>query len=160
MIERVTSAQDTQDRRRTPPLARLPALAAVALGVLALAGCGESSQEKAEKQVCSARNDISKQIASLESLTLSTSSVEKAKTSFEAIKKDLEKIKSAQPNLNQARKEQVQAAAHTFESQVSSIASSLTSNLSISSAEAQFKSALTQLGNSFKQTLAPVSCPS
>jgi hypothetical protein len=149
-----------QHRRHAGLLARLLVLAAFALGALALAGCGESSQEKAEKQVCSARNEISKEIKTLESLTLTSASVEKAKTSFEAIKKNLEKIKAAQPNLNQSRREQVQKAAQTFESQVASIASGLTSNLSLSNAETQFKTALTQLGTSFKQAFAPISCPS
>jgi Tfp pilus assembly protein PilP len=149
-----------QDRRHIALLARLLVLAAVALGALALAGCGESKQEKAEKQVCSARNEISKQITKLESLTLTTASVDQAKTAFESIKKNLEKIKDAQPNLSAARKEQVQKAAQTFESQVGSIASGLTSNLSLTNAQTQFKSALTQLGTSFKTAFAPVSCPS
>jgi phosphoglycerate-specific signal transduction histidine kinase len=157
MIERV---RRPVRRRNARLLARLLALALVALGVLALAGCGESSQEKAEKQVCSARNEISKEIKTLESLTLTSTSVEKAKTGFESIKKNLEKIKAAQPNLSQTRKEQVQKAAQTFESQIGSIASGLTSSLSLTNAEAQFKTALTQLGNSFKQAFAPVNCPS
>jgi hypothetical protein len=139
-------------------LTRSSAIAALALAALALTACGESSQEKAEAQVCSARAEISKQITTISGLTISTSSISQAKTSVEAIGKSLTKIKEAQPNLKPARKEQVEAATNTFESQFSSIVKGLGSNLSLSNAEAEFKSALTQLTTSYKQSLAPISC--
>ena len=131
---------------------------AVLFSVLALAACGQSSQEKATAQVCEARADISRQISTLSTLTLSTSSVTQAKTSLEAIAADLKKIKGAQANLDPARKAQVQAATNTFETQLSSIVSSFTSSLSLTSAATQVKAAVTQLTTSYKQTLAPISC--
>ena len=49
------------------------AIAALLLGALVLAGCGESSQEKATAQVCAgADSDITKQVKMLSELTLST----------------------------------------------------------------------------------------
>ena len=44
------------------------------LGVmmLALAACGESSEDKAKTTVCNARDDIGKQVADLKSLTPAT----------------------------------------------------------------------------------------
>lgn len=132
---------------------------AVLFSVLALAACGQSSQEKAKAQVCEARADISKQISTLSTLTVSPSSVTQAKTSLEAIAADLKKIKGAQANLDPARKQQVQAATSTFETQLSSIVSSFTSSLSLTNAETQVRAAVTQLTNSYKQTLAPISCP-
>jgi len=133
-------------------------LAAFLFGALALTACGESAQEKAKAEVCSARADISKQVSTLTSLTASTISPSAVKTGVEAIANDLTKIKKAQGNLAPARKEQVETATHTFEAQLSSILTGITSNLSLSNAETQFKSALTQLGESYKKTLAPINC--
>jgi len=134
------------------------AAAALAVGALAIAGCGESAQDKAKAQVCNARADISKQVNMLGGLTLSTSSVNAAKAGFEAIGKDLTQIKKAQSKLDPARRAQVESASRTFESQVRSIASGLASNLSPSNAGTQFKSALSQLATAYKQALAPINC--
>lgn len=134
------------------------AILVVVLGALALTGCGESAEAKAKKQVCSARNDIAKQITALQGLTLSSSSAATARASLEAIGKDVTQIKNAQPKLESSRRKQVEAATSTFVTQVNSIASSLSSNVSPSTALTQFKSALSQLGTAYRQTLGPISC--
>jgi hypothetical protein len=125
---------------------------------LALASCGESSQEKAKAQVCEARSDISKQVKTLSGLTLSVNALSEAKTGLEAIGKDLTKIKDAQPNLEPARKEQIKAATNTFEAQVSSILSELVSKPSLSKLETQLKSSLTQLAAGYEKALTPLNC--
>jgi hypothetical protein len=130
----------------------------VVAGSLLLASCGESTQEKAKAQVCNARGDISKQINTLSGLTLTSSSVAAAKASFEGIGRDLTQIKNAQSKLDPTRRAQVESASRSFETDVRSIASSLASNLSPSNAEAQFKSALSQLATAYKQALAPINC--
>jgi hypothetical protein len=136
----------------------LATLAALAVGLLALAGCGESAQAKAKKQLCAARGDLVKQIITLSGLTLSSSSANSAKASFEAIGRDVTQIKTAQPKLGPPLRGQVEAATHNFVAQVTSIASGLTSNVSPSNAGAQFKSALGQLSAAYNQTLASISC--
>ena len=128
------------------------------LAGLLFAGCGESSEEKAKAQVCSAKSDISKQVTMLGELTLSTSILTQAKDGLEAIGSDLTKIKDAQPNLEPARKQQIEAATRTFESQVTSIISGLVSNPSLSNAEKQLKASLRQYAKSFEQALAPINC--
>jgi hypothetical protein len=128
------------------------------LGALVLAGCGESSQEKAKAQVCSARSDIQKQVKTLSELTLSTSVLSQAKDGLEAIASDLTKIKEAQPNLEPARRQQIETATHTLEGQVSSIITGFVSNPSLSNVEKQLKSSLTQYAKSFEQALAPINC--
>jgi Tfp pilus assembly protein PilP len=143
---------------RLRPMFRSVSAAAMLFSVLLLAGCGESAQEKAEAQVCSARADISKQIGTLSALTVSTTSVTTAKTSFEAISSDLTKIRDAQKNLAPARKQQLEAATQTFETQLTSIVNEFTSTLSLSNAATQAKSAVTKLTSSYRQTLAPISC--
>jgi hypothetical protein len=128
------------------------------LGVLVLAGCGESSQEKAKAQVCSARSDIQKQVKTLGELTLSTNILSQAKDGLDAIGSDLKKIKDAQPNLEPARRQQIETATHTLEGQVSSIITGFVSNPSLSNVEKQLKSSLTQYSKSFEQALVPISC--
>src|SRR5580693_9244415 len=93
---------------------KVTAVVALLLAGLVLAGCGESSQEKAKAQVCSARSDIQKQVNKLSELTLSTSVLSQAKEGLDAIGSDLTKIKEAQPNLEPARKQQIETATHTF----------------------------------------------
>jgi Tfp pilus assembly protein PilP len=139
-------------------LIKSTAITALALSALALGACGESAEEKAKAQVCSARASISKEVSTLTGLTLSTASVTQVKTGVEAIAGDLKKIKDAQANLAPARKEQVQSATQTFETEVTAIVSGLTSNLSLSNAEAKLKSAVSQLAASYKKTLAPINC--
>jgi hypothetical protein len=136
------------------------ALAALGLSALALVACGESAQEKAKAQVCAARADISKQITKLGELTLSSNLPSEIKSGAEAIGKDLTKIKDEQSKLAPARKEQVQTATSTFQNQVSSIVSGLlsTKSLSLTNAEAQLKSATSQLSSSYKSALAPINC--
>jgi hypothetical protein len=136
----------------------LGSLAALAVGLIAVAGCGESAQAKAKNQLCAARGDLVKQIITLSGLTLSSSSANTAKASFEAIGRDVTQIKAAQPKLGPPLKGQVEAAAHDFVAQVASIASGLTSKLAPSKAGAQFKSALSQLSAAYNQTLASISC--
>src|SRR5271155_356457 len=140
---------------RLRPMFRSVSAVALLFSALLLAACGESAQEKAEAQVCSARADISKQISTLSGLTLSTTSLTTAKTSFEAISSDLTKIRDAQGSLAPARKQQLEAATHTFETQLTSIVDEFTSTLSRSNAATQAKSAVSKLTSSYKQTLAP-----
>jgi hypothetical protein len=142
----------------TGMLRKPTAIAALALSAVAFAACGESAQEKAKAQVCEARSDIAKQVSTLSGLTLTTASVTQVKTGVEAIAGDIKKIKDAQGNLDPARKEQVESATQTFASEVTKIVSGLASNLSLSNAETQLKSAVSQLTASYKQTLAPINC--
>jgi hypothetical protein len=137
----------------------------VLLSVIAFSACGESAQDKAKAQVCSARADINKQIAKLAGLSISTSFVTEGKAGFEAIAADLKKIKEAQPNLEPARKEQVEAATKGFEAQLNTITAGVAAKLgsgnplsALSSAGPELKSAVTQLASDYKQALAPISC--
>jgi hypothetical protein len=139
-------------------LHKVPFLAVLLLGGLLLAGCGESAQEKATAQVCQARSDISKQAKMLSELTISTNLLTEGKAGLQAIGKDLTKIKEAQPDLAPARKQEIQAATDTFQTQVSSILTGLISNPSLSNAEKQIKSSLTQFATSFEHALAPINC--
>ena len=134
------------------------ALIVVSCGAFALSACGESKEDKAKKQVCSARSDISKQIDSLKTLTISTSTPDDVKSALNTIKGDLSKIKDAQPDLAPDRKQQVQTATQTFESQLQQIVTSTTNGLSVTNAKTQIQSAVTSLEAAYKQALEPIDC--
>jgi len=123
-----------------------------------VAGCGQSAADKAKNQVCSARADIDKQLHYLQGLTPTTATATGVQNSLKAISSDLSKIKDAQPQLNAQRKQQVQAANQAFTAQLQSVASNVGQNLSLSSAGAQLKTAVTQLVQSYQHTFAAISC--
>ncbi len=146
-------------------LSRPAIIALVPAAALALSGCGESSQEKASAQVCSARAEISTQIDKLEHLTISTSLLTEAKTSIEAIGKSVTKIKEAEPNLEPAVKEQVEAGTKSFQLELASIGVSLASaakagNIAsaLASAEPAVKAALSGLATSYKKAYSSLKC--
>jgi hypothetical protein len=150
---------------RSALIGRTLVAATLAMSAAGLVACGESSQEKAKAEVCSARKSISEQVTKLQGLTISTNTLTEAKAGFETIGKELTKIKNAQPNLEPARKEQVEAATKTFQAQISSLAAGIASSLgsgslssALTNAEPQLKAALTQLGTDYKSALEPINC--
>ena len=131
----------------------------LALGSLGLVACGGTSKsDKAKSQVCSARDDISKQVDTLKGLTLSTATAGQITSSLQAIGNDINKIRGAQGDLSGDRKKQVQDANQAFESSVKDIASSLSKTTSLSDAKTQLSSALQQLATSYQQTFAKIDC--
>jgi hypothetical protein len=131
-----------------------------------MAACGESSQEKAKKQVCSASSEIKKQIAKLEGLSINSSFPTEAKTSLEAIGKSLTEVKKAAPNLEAARKEEVQAGTKAFETEIVAITASVASaaiksgntEAALKAAEPQIKSAEAQLSANYKKAFEALKC--
>ena len=128
------------------------------VAALALAGCGESAQDKAKKQVCSARDDIQKQVNELKSLTPATATTSGIKDNLTAIQDDLKKIANAQGDLNAERKKQVQQANDKFVSEFKSIAQNLGTNLSAGDAKAKLQAAAQQLAATYQSSFAGVNC--
>jgi hypothetical protein len=147
-------------------LRRLLAVPLILVTPLALAACGESSQEKARKQVCAASSEISKQIAKLEALPINTSFPSEAVTSLEAIAKSLKEVKSAAPDLEPERKEEVEAGTKAFLTQIGTITASLAvtaiksgnSEAALKAAEPKIKAAENQLTADYKQAFAALKC--
>ena len=119
----------------------LIAVAFLVFSMLGLVACGESSQEKATKQVCSATSEISAQIKKLETLPISSSFPTEAKASVEAIDKSIKQINEAAPNLPTASKEEINAADKAFETEIAVITTSVASASKSSNIEAALKSA-------------------
>jgi hypothetical protein len=141
------------------------AIAALTLAALGLVACGESSEEKATAQVCSARTEISKQVEKLGSLTISSTAAAEAKTSVEAINASLHKIDEAAPNLSSARTEEVKAADTAAKAAVASLAASAISaaksggaQAALKSAEPQLKSTAAVLAAAYKHAFDELKC--
>jgi hypothetical protein len=147
-------------------LGRLLAVPLVLVAPLGLAACGESSQEKARKQVCAASSEISKQLAKLEALPINTSFPTEAVTSLEAIAKSLKEVKNAAPDLEPARKEEVEAGTKAFLTQIGTITATLAATAiksgdteaALKAAEPKIKAAENQLTADYKQAFAALKC--
>ena len=131
---------------------------AAALAALVLAGCGESDQDKAQKTVCDARADISKQVDQLTALTPATFTTDAVSKSLSAIQSDLANIKNAQGDLSSERRQQVQSATQAFTGQIQGIVKQIGSSTSAADAKTQITAALQQLGAAYKQAFAKVDC--
>lgn len=133
-------------------------VAAALVLATALAAFGQSAQDKAKSQVCSARTDIQKQLTYLRGLTITTATLTGIENSVKTIGSDLSKIKDAQPQLDTQRKQQVQSANQAFGTALQGVVSNLGQNLSLSDAGTQVRTAVTQLEQAYQQALAPINC--
>jgi uncharacterized membrane-anchored protein YjiN (DUF445 family) len=141
-----------------PTVAALLLTLLLVVGAAALAGCGESKQDKAKAQVCDARDEIGKQIKSLQGLTIGTATLSKIQGSLTAIQSSLNKIADAQGDLSGQRKKDVENANAAFKASMSQIASSVGRTLSLQDAASQAKQALQQLANSYQASLGKIDC--
>jgi hypothetical protein len=140
-------------------------VAALAITTLGVVGCGESSEEKATKTVCSATSEISTQIEKLQSLPISSSFPSEARGSAEAIGKSIDKIREAGPNLPSARREELDAANRAFQTEIVTITRSIvsattSSNIesALKSAEPKIKAALSTLASDYKKAFQALKC--
>jgi copper chaperone CopZ len=143
------------------------AIATLALFVatLGLAACGESSSEKATKQVCSATKEIQTQIKKLENLPISSNFPTEVTASVEAIDKSVKKIEEAAPNLPASSKEEINAANKAFQTEIVTITKDVTSaskssnvEAALKSAEPQIKASLSKLSSDYKKAFEALKC--
>ena len=133
-------------------------LIAVALALAGCGGSGESAQESAQATVCSARDDISKQVDGLKGLTPATVTKDEVKKSLDAIKGDLKDIRGARADLSGDRRSEAEAATKAFTASIRDISGQLLRSLSAADAKSAATAALDQLAASFKTAFEPISC--
>jgi predicted nucleic acid-binding Zn-ribbon protein len=136
---------------------RAALLSALGLG-LAFGACGESDEEKAQNQVCDAREDIKAQVTELQQLTIGTATTDKIKTHLNAIKDDINEITDAQGQLTDNQKQQVEQANQAFKSQIDDLAANLGTSVSLQDAAARLKTSITDLVEAYDKALSPVEC--
>ena len=142
---------------------RSAGVAALSIIAFGLAACGESSEEKANKQVCSATSAITAEVQKLQTLPISTNLPTEVKAGAETIGKSLGEIKDAAPNLETARKEEFQSATRTFQVELASllattVSSAASGEAALKSAEPKIKASLDKLGADYKQAFEALKC--
>jgi hypothetical protein len=129
------------------------------LAALAVAACGGASKaDKAQKQVCDARADISKQVDELKGLTVTTASVSGVKENVSAIQADLKQITSAQGTLKEERRAAVKAATDQFVASLTSIVKGLRTDLSLAEAKSRLAETGQQLRAAYAESLGRIDC--
>ncbi len=146
---------------------RRPAvLAAILLAPVALAACGESSEEKATAQVCSSTKAIQAELSKLSGLSISTKAPEEIKAAATAMGKEVAKIKESTGNLAAASKAPVQTAQTALQAELAGLAKTLVSTARSSGnieavlkqSEPQVKTAIAGLTASYKQAYESLKC--
>jgi hypothetical protein len=139
--------------------AKTPMLLLIVLATAGLlGGCGQSDEEKATDQVCSARDDIAKQVDQLKGLTLTTATTDQVRNNLKAISDDLAKIADARAKLSDNQRTQVEQANNAFRSEVGHIAATVARSTSIEDASAQLKAAFNDLAATYKTTFGQIDC--
>jgi hypothetical protein len=147
-------------RRKMVGHAKKPLLLSLlAVTLLALGGCGDSKEEKALTAVCEAKNDIGKQVDTLQSLTLQTVTVDKVQSGVTAIRDDLKTISDNLPTVADDVKPDIQQANDQFKTQLGLIAVNIGRSISAEDSKAMLQASLTQLSESYQQAFAKVQCP-
>ena len=145
---------------------KLALCALLSVCALAVVACGESSQDKAAKEVCAATSEISTQVEKLKALPISLGFIAEAQKSVEAINKSVAKIKDAAPKLESARREEVTAANKALVTELTTITTAVISAAKSSSdlegaikhAEPQIKGALDKLATNYKTAFEKLKC--
>ena len=101
--------------------------AVIVLVVIGLAGCGESSEEKATAQVCSSTKAIQAQLSKLSELSISSKTIEEVKSAAGVMETEAAKIKESAPNLPASSKAPVEAAQSALKTELAGLATALVS---------------------------------
>lgn len=138
----------------------------IPLAAMALAGCGESAEEKATAQVCSSTKEIRAQLSKLSDLSLSSKALEEIKDAAGVMKQEVGKIKESAPNLPSARKGEVEAAQKVLQTELIAAVATLASTVKSSGdaeavlkqSEPQVKAAVAGLAASYKHAYEALKC--
>jgi hypothetical protein len=138
----------------------------IPLVAMALAGCGESAEEKATAQVCSATKEIRAQLSKLSELSLSSKALEEIKDAAAVMKTEVGKIKESAPNLPAARKGEVESAQRILQTELIAAAATLASTAKSSGdveavlrqSEPEVKAAVAGLAASYKHAYEALKC--
>jgi hypothetical protein len=130
-------------------------LVVVATGLI---GCGESAEEEALAEVCDARAEIEQEVDGLQSLTLSTVSIDRVRDALDAIEADLQNITDATGDLAEDTRTEVEEATDDFRSSVDDALSSLGETTTLQAGRTQVSAAIDDLARSYEDAFAPVEC--
>lgn len=122
-----------------------------------LAACGESEQQKAEHDVCTAKTEVAAGVENLAGQTLDTLSIAELEADAKKVKTGLQKLTDAQGKLSEPRRAQLEQATSSLSSDLQELKDSLKS-LSAAEVKAKLSAAAQRLLDGYTQALAPVKC--
>ena len=125
---------------------------------LLVAGCGNSEEDDAQAAVCSARDDIAKEVEQLKSLTLTTATTSQVSDGLEAIRNDLRTIRKSREKLSDDRRKEVDAANDAFADQIRTLAGTVGRTESVEGAATELKASLDQLATSYRDSFGRIDC--
>lgn len=136
----------------------LPALLVV---LVVFAGCGQSEEEKATAQICTARDGIAKQVDELQGLTITTATTSQVSDGLKAIRNDLSTISDARGQLSDESRDEIEKANDAFVASVRETAADVGRAISLETASADVNAALQKLAASYRSTLGQIQidCP-
>jgi hypothetical protein len=136
----------------------LPALLVV---LVVFAGCGQSEEEKATAQICTARDGIAKQVDKLQGLTITTATTSQVGDGLKAIRNDLSTISDARGQLSGESRDEIEKANDAFVASVRETAADVGRAISLETASADVSAAVQKLAASYRSTLGQIQidCP-
>ena len=126
--------------------------------LLVSSGCGESKEDKALSDICSARDEIKKEVDLLQGLTITTGTASEVQDSLALIQDDLARIADAAVDLSEERRKEIEKANAAFTSTAKETIDKAGTTESIADAGKQLKAAFDQLAESYRGTLGQVDC--
>ena len=138
-------------------MSRLSLVCALAVTV-ALAGCGESKEDKAQDTVCDARADVQKQVDELKDTTVTTGTLDGVQANLKAIGDGLQKMAKARADLTGDRRAELQKATSAFRAEITEVGRTLVTSVSLSDGKQRIQAALQSLAESYKTAFAPIDC--
>jgi hypothetical protein len=148
------------DTRTASTSRRAAAALAVAALLAGAAACGgsSSSADQAKTNACNAKADIASQVQTLKGLPPTLASVDTAKTALTKIGDDLSTIQDNAAQVSGDLKQQLTDANAQFKSQVTQIGQTITSTQSLSEAATALATAGDKLAADYHQAFGNVSC--
>lgn len=137
------------------PRAKL--IVAIAAVVIAIAGCGQSAEEKAKGQACSAGANVAQQVTQLEALPASQLDARQALQELTAVGVRLKQIRDALSGIDPAKAQQLRTAEEAFRQQLGAVVYGLVGGMTLGTKglQADLAPGLAKLAASWRQTVAP-----
>lgn len=129
------------------------------VALVAASGCGgDSASDEAMADVCTARDEISRNVDELAALTLTSATTTQISENLQAIRNEVRKIADVRSKLSEERREDVQAANQAFTSSIRETAGAVGRTVSLGAARADAEAALDELKASYRSTFGALDC--
>ncbi len=137
------------------PRAKLIVL--ITAAAIAIAGCGQTAQEKAKGQVCSAGTNVAQQVTQLDALPASQLDPRQALQKLMVIGVRLKQIRDALGNLDATKAQELRTAEEAFRQQFGQVVYGLVGGMTFGTEklQADLEPGLARLAASWRQTVAP-----